>query len=341
MAKLLTVITSTYNKGDRNRNSIQSVLDQSFTNFDYIIVDDGSTDQTKSILEEFTDPRIIFFHQENKGFTNTMISVMNQVETPFVAIQGAGDISFPTRFEKQIECLQNRLDVGVVACNKCTSLIRSNVNVPRSEFSETIEYNSVHQMIDKNIVNHGEAMIRMSAYRDAGGYRPFFRYTQDRDLWLRILEKYSIVRLGSNLYQKVIEPKTDICGNFKRTEHQALYSMFALFLARERLSGRPDPLDVKGAESFVEFIHNLDKSEKQEVARRIYNSINLNKNNIDEALAIILYYDPNHQGARSIQKKLLIERNIPHLKKIYSVTGKLNRILTRGKRMGRKLIYRS
>lgn len=328
MSKLLTVVTVTYNKGDRNRSSIQSILDQSFQDFEYIVVNDASPDNTKKILEEFDDPRLKIIHQENKGFVKTMISVMNQINTPYVAIQGAGDISLPERLEQQLKYLESRPDVGVVSATTYQafeakiSIPKSSETFNRSEKPEKFEYTTIDQMIKTNIIDHGEAMIRMSAYREAGGYRAFFRYVQDRDLWLRILEKYSIVKLKQPLYVKVTNPKFDISGNPQKSEEQALYSLFARYLAQERVATGKDPLDERGESTFKHFIEALSESSKEEILSRVFRNTIKSKNStsresIEKAIAIIQKYSPKHQLIRSLKIFLFMIDKIPYGGEIY------------------------
>ncbi|MEO0986779.1 MAG: glycosyltransferase, partial [Cyanobacteria bacterium J06639_14] len=271
MNKLLSVVTVTHNKGDRNRASIQSILDQTYRDFDYIVVNDGSSDHTKAVLNEFRDPRLKIIHQENKSFVKTMCSVMSQINTPYVAIQGAGDISFPKRFEIQLKYLANRKDLGAVGCN--FSYIDEVGKVIKFPEAEYIEYTSVEQMIDRNIFNHGEVMLRLESYRSVGGYRSFFVYSQDRDLWLRLLEICKIARLPEHLYSKVISVGKDISGNPSKVEKQALYSLFNRYLARRRLDNIPDPqTDVEMEALFVSYVRRLPEHKKLEVANEVFRS---------------------------------------------------------------------
>lgn len=329
MSKLLTVVTATYNKGDRNRASIQSILDQTHQDFEYIVVNDGSPDHTKEILDEFTDSRLKIIHQENKGFIKTIISLMNSINTPYVAIQGAGDISLPERLETQIKYLQSRSDVGVVSCT-VHHVLDSEAQLPQlpqepaeepNERLEKIEYHSVSQMIKANIIDHGEAMIRMSAYREAGGYRAFFRYVQDRDLWLRILEKYAIVKLKPFLYLKVTDSRFDITGNPVKAEQQTLYSLFGRHLAAERLATSKDPLEERGQIAFESFLSTLDKPSREEVIRRVFrNTIRAkeetSQESIDEAIKIIQKYSENHTFIKSL-KVFKAMQGVPYGSVIY------------------------
>lgn len=318
MSKLLTVVTATYNKGDRNRASIQSILDQTHRDFEYIIINDGSPDNTREILSEFDDPRLRIIHQRNKGFVKTMVSTMKLIETPYVAIQGAGDISLPERLEKQLQWM-GRPDIGVV-CGLSQQVNSSSFDPSRGlkttfkrKQAKTVEYNDVQQMIKSNIANHGEVMVRMEAYRKAGGYRSFFRYAQDRDLWLRLLEDYSMVRLGEPIYIKVTDAKTDVYGNPSKAEEQALYSLFARYLARQRLQTGKDPLEGEGSKSFDFFVQKaLSDSDKSEVIRRVFRNTLSSEYGIDEATRIIQKYAPQHHYIRLLKILKFMSGNVPY-----------------------------
>lgn len=235
---------ATYNKGCRNTVSIQSILDQTYEDFKYIIVNDGSPDNTKDILDGFHDPRLRVIHQQNKGFTKTMISIMKEIETPYVAIQGTGDISLINRLETQINFLEAKPNVGVVSSivrqvpasreNSAQKVKLKPLNQPLGQI-DFLEYSQIEQMLRSNIVNHGKAMLRMDACHSAGGYRSFFHYAQDRDLWQRILEKFSAVRLNLELYLKTVDSEFDIFSNPRKVEKQILFSLFVRRLAYNKL----------------------------------------------------------------------------------------------------------
>lgn len=318
MNGLLTVVTSTYNKGDRNRASIQSVLDQTFRDFKYIIVNDGSPDNTQEILAEFDDPRLIIIHQENQGFLKTMISVMSQIETPYVAIQGAGDVSLANRFEEQIKYLETYPDVGVVSglvqqisASEIDSLDRIRENF-KSRDKNIIKYHSTDEMIKANIINHGEAMIRLSAYQEAGGYRSFFRYAQDRDLWLRVLESYSVARLGIPLYVKVTDPKFDVYGNPKKAEEQALLSLYARFLAGRHKEVNRHLSKNELEDLFPEYLEKyLSKADRDEVTGRVFRNALNTKYKIEEALGIIKKYNKYHRFIFILKVQQFLEKKTP------------------------------
>lgn len=318
MSKLLTVVTSTYNKGDRNRASIQSILDQTFTDFEYIVINDGSPDNTEGILEEFNDPRLKIINQENQGFIKTMISIMNEIETPYVAIQGAGDISLPNRLQEQIKYLKAYPEVGVVSglVQQISAADIANLDHTKeklqSKNKKTIRYQSTEEMIKANIINHGEAMMSLSAYQKAGGYRSFFRYAQDRDLWLRVLENHSAVRLGIPLYIKVTDPKLDVYGNPKKAEQQALLSLYARFLSRNLRDSNKHLSENELEKTFSEYLDlHFSTADKYEVIGRVFRNALNTKYKIHEALNIIKKYDNYHRFIFILRVQQFLENHTP------------------------------
>lgn len=296
---MITVITSVYNKGERIRDTVQSILSQSFCDFQYWLVDDGSTDNTWQILAEFDDPRLVLTRQTNKGFVNTMVHCMNMIETPYVAIQGAGDIAHPDRLMLQIKALRSAPDLAAVSVGVKISYFNMLPQFPVATHSKHLVLSQVSHLLGDNPINHGEVMMRLDAYHRVGGYRSFFRYAQDRDLWMRMLHhSLKILKLPDILYVKLVDPIADICGNPKRTEQQALYSLFAIHCAKQRLLGLGDPLDETGPQAFIDFIFTLAEHDKHLVASRVLNQRGSKTTGYREALSIGRYYSPSHPALR-------------------------------------------
>lgn len=267
MLPKLTVITVTHNKGHRLFRTIQSTLRQTMPDFEFFVINDESTDDTTQLLCNFNDERLHVIHQKNKGFVATLEAVLQGVQTPYIAIQGAGDYSHPERFEKQIQYLECHEEVAVLGCCREDrdvegKLIKSSPRVFRV-------LNSQKEAIRKNILNHGEVIFRTLAYQRAGGYRPFFKYAQDRDLWMRMIKYGSIASLPDLLYTRIIDPHTDVSGSPERTFAQAKFSLYAAYLAQGDVDGRWNNEFIDTAKRYNEFIASLGRSEKRGIARRI------------------------------------------------------------------------
>lgn len=271
MRPRLTIITVTHNKGHRLFRTIESTLRQTMPDFDFFVINDESTDDTVQLLCSFNDERLHVIHQKNKGFAVTLEAVLRGVQTPYVAIQGAGDYSHPERFEKQLQYLESHEEVAVLGCGREDRdvegiLIKSSPLVFR-------RLDHQDEAIRKNILNHGEVIFRTLAYQRAGGYRPFFKYAQDRDLWMRMIKYGSIASLPDLLYTRIIDPHADVSGSPERTCAQAKFSLYAAYLAQGDLDGRWNNERIDPAERYDEFIASLGRSEKRLIARRIYSQV--------------------------------------------------------------------
>jgi len=116
--KEISVLTQVYNGERFIAETIQSVLDQSFLDFEYIIVDDGSTDRTREIIESFKDERIkYFYYKENKGYFN-LHKVMNfglkKCKGKYIARIDADDICYPNRLKVQYDYLEKNKDIYLI-----------------------------------------------------------------------------------------------------------------------------------------------------------------------------------------------------------------------------------
>jgi len=195
----ISVIMSVYNGDKFLRLAIDSILKQTFSDLEFIVIDDASTDETSEILKSYDDPRLIVItNTENIGLTKSLNKAFQIATGQFVARQDADDISHPDRLTNQIAFLDNHLDYALVGTHA----------VLIDEYGkqiDTIEVPSDCQAIASTLLTnnafiHGSIMARKSAVVALGGYRENFRYTQDYDLWLRMSEYHTLANLPETLY---------------------------------------------------------------------------------------------------------------------------------------------
>lgn len=104
-----------FNGGKFIRESIESVLSQTFTDFELIIVDDGSTDNTIDIIRSFEDKRIrLLLNESNRGIGYTRNKALENSKGKYVAVLDSDDIAYPTRLEKQVHFLENNSDYAAI-----------------------------------------------------------------------------------------------------------------------------------------------------------------------------------------------------------------------------------
>ncbi|MGN7438400.1 MAG: glycosyltransferase family 2 protein [Alcanivorax sp.] len=244
-APKVSIVSAYYNREEYVTESIQSLLDQSYTDIEIIIVNDGSTDNTLDKLNAIKDDRLKIITQENGGFVSAIRRAVDEASGEYIAVHGSGDISLPTRIEKQAHILETTPNVGVVSCH-----VEDDCKTGDAQYTLKIanDLNFTKTLMQYNMFTHGEVMFRKSVYQKVGGYRSFFIYAQDRDLWLRMSEHCDYHIVEETLYKRM-RLSDGISTNLKKSIIQAYLSDFARYCAKERQDGNPDPLEKTGPQS--------------------------------------------------------------------------------------------
>jgi glycosyltransferase involved in cell wall biosynthesis len=181
-------------------DAIQSVLDQSFSNFEVVVINDGSDDGTRAFLEKINDKRVKIIDTMGIGLVGALNLGLNQCCGKYIARMDADDICMPGRFSTQVSLLENDLTIGVV----CTDIERINEQgcVIGEEKSLIIDNNQLRDGLTckqqlKPIV-HPSVMMRADILREVGGYRNYHS-AEDRDLWLRLVDRCKFHRISTPL----------------------------------------------------------------------------------------------------------------------------------------------
>jgi glycosyltransferase involved in cell wall biosynthesis len=204
---LISVVMAVYNGEKYLRESIESILVQTYTHFELIIVNDGSTDETKNILSTFNDNRITIIHLENNlGAANALNIGIKAIKGEWIAIQDADDISLPNKLEAQLRFINEHNDVYAVG--SLIECISGTANVPNRQLriESTRNYLSSKEQINAyrfylNPLCHGSVLFSKSIIDKIGGYDPQLKICYDYDLWLRMLEISPIHKIPLVLYQ--------------------------------------------------------------------------------------------------------------------------------------------
>ena len=209
----ISVLMSVYNSEKTITNSINSILNQSYTNFELLIVNDASTDSTIEICKNFEnlDNRIqIYNNKKNIGLTKSLNYLIPFTTGDYIARQDADDLSLSSRFEKQIEIFSN---TKADSCNTRAIIKESNIVTPSVSYYLPF----IISMKFKNPFVHGSLMIKASVLKELNGYDENFYYAQDyklmNDLLLRNYQPYII---KEPLY--VLNQKDNISTNHKKEQ---------------------------------------------------------------------------------------------------------------------------
>jgi len=218
-----------YNAKQTVSIAINSVLKQSSKNFQFIIINDASTDNTLEILQSFKDKRIsIYSNDKNIGLTRSLNRGLKYCSGTYVARIDADDIWHKDKLAKQIKYLETHPDCALLG----TAYQRIDVN--GAYLGEaTIPILSSENLIQNAIVKfnpffHSSVIFRRDACMQLGGYNEFYRYAQDYNLWVRFIAKYSIANLPEILaFQRITQENI----SFKKERQQRWYALKSKLLA--------------------------------------------------------------------------------------------------------------
>jgi len=200
---LVSIVTSVYNRLAYAQPSLDSLLAQTWPNFEIVMVDDGSTDGTEDWLDSLTDPRIRVLRQENQGNGAGLNTAIAAARGELIAIHDFGDICHPDRVARQAEVLLSHTEIGVVSCWLSR---RDVVSGDRTHLHHRKTLPFRDAILRSAPFSHGEVMYRKALWRAAGGYRREFRYAVDRDLFIRLSRLCEYHVIEEELYEQLLFP---------------------------------------------------------------------------------------------------------------------------------------
>lgn len=212
----ISVLMPVYNGQDYLRPAIDSVLNQTFSDFELIIVNDGSTDRTQEIIDSYKDPRIVCIQQQNQGVARSINNGLQKARGKYVRRHDADDISTHESFQLQVDFLEQHPEY-VMVCNQSAFMTVSGkvawkYRVPPNKYfagKPYVDLSFDDFTLDKaSPVVHGTACYRRLEVMDIGAYRREFIVSEDNDLWIRLLEKYKIAVLNQCTYLIRIHPSS-------------------------------------------------------------------------------------------------------------------------------------
>lgn len=206
----VSVIMAVYNGAPYLRQAMESILNQTFSNFEFIIVDDGSTDGTWDILTEYVnrDQRIVLVpNKENTGLTKSLNKGLELAKGEYVARQDADDVSLPERFEKQVALLDKHPEVVLVSCD--IEVINSE-GCPVKKHQRACDSDLVawYLLFYNYVAGHSQVMFSQKSAMNLGGYSENYYCCQDYELWCRLIKVGKVVILPEVLLQQRIHTKS-------------------------------------------------------------------------------------------------------------------------------------
>jgi hypothetical protein len=235
----VAVLMSVYNAERHVADAVRSILAQTFCDFEFLIVDDGSSDRSAEIVSAFaaSDPRIRMLRQANRGLIASLNRLLGEARAPLVARMDADDISLPTRLERQVAFLHGHPDHGVVGTN--THELDEQGTVFECVTLHPLDHHGIVEAMERRSpICHPSVMMRREAILDVGGYRLPYRHCEDYDLWLRLLDRTRLANLPDRL---LLYRRSAGQIGVQHELDQKVGAALAWVAHLERGAGRPDP----------------------------------------------------------------------------------------------------
>lgn len=240
----VSVVMAVYNTEKYLAQAVESILNQTFGNFEFIIIDDGSTDGSLKILEAYAakDKRICLISRENQGISRTRNELLAKAKGEFLAVMDSDDIALPERLARQVEFLEHNRDVVGVGCARevIDEKGRLLICAEEPEDNDRIQQSMLAGFCS---ICNPSAMIRRSSLIEVGGYDEALAPSEDLDLWLRLGEVGKLANLKDKLLKYRIHNKSasEQSQTLQRTNAQiACERAWQRRGMKDALSGRSD-----------------------------------------------------------------------------------------------------
>lgn len=225
----ISVVLSTYNDEKYIAKSIQSILNQTYPFFEFIIVNDGSTDGTLNIIKSFKDHRIILIDKANTGLSDSLNIGIKKAKYDWIARMDGDDIAYPERLELQMKYINN----NVAAIGGQVDFIDVNDNINAAKYEPTSS-KLIHfcNAVGYSRIIHPTALINKSHFMSVKGYDLELFCAEDLDLWLRLGKLGKLI----NIPQKVLHYRINPNGvSRSKSELQDIRNMISLVKNRKEL----------------------------------------------------------------------------------------------------------
>jgi glycosyltransferase involved in cell wall biosynthesis len=252
MMPTVTVLMSVYNGERWLSESIQSILNQTFSDFEFIIVNDGSTDRSLKIINHHAEKssHIRVYDKPNTGLADSLNFGIENARGEWIARIDADDLCMPKRLEKQIGLVRSSAEFVLVG----TGLVLIDGNgIKYKEHRYPTRHNALLCRLSRggNFFAHSSALFKTSIVRKLGGYRPRIHRSQDRDLWLRMADWGIIGCIKDPLVQ--IRKHLQQISHDEGGQRQIVDSHVAMTSYWLRMLDKVDPVKIYSDKEFEQF----------------------------------------------------------------------------------------
>ncbi len=209
----VSVMMCVYNGEARILAAVNSVLNQTWADFELVVVDDGSTDDTAVLLQTIPDPRLRVFHQPHRGIPQARNHALAQARGHYLAVLDADDIAAPERLQRQVAYLDAHPQVVVVGSAYVQEDHLRGRSIP---VTPPLTDAAIRRaMLHGNPFCHSTVMMRRTAVNQSGPYAEDFPFVQDYELWTRLALTGEMANLPDLLVTRHYHPH-NVSNNWRR-----------------------------------------------------------------------------------------------------------------------------
>lgn len=180
------------------KEAIESILTQTYTDFEFIIINDGSTDKSEEIIKSFPDPRIKLISQTNKGIIGALNAGLKIAQGDYIARMDADDISEPMRLQEQLAFMQS--NPSIVLCGTWAKTINENGAIIGSYNYPPVTHTNIRKAIIRhNPFIHPSVMFTQKVIEKVGLYNLNYKHAEDYELWTRIVARFKTANIPKHL----------------------------------------------------------------------------------------------------------------------------------------------
>lgn len=228
---MISIVMSVYNGEKFISKAIESVLNQTYSNFEFIILDDGSFDNSLNIIQEYSkrDSRIRIISKKNTGLTKSLNIGLNLACGQYIARIDSDDVWEKSKLAKQVQFLESYSNYALIG-SAYNEIDENDIII---KHNQTVLLTTTDSQIKERIVYcnpflHSAVLFRTEVLQSIGGYNEDFKYTQDYELWIRIMSKYKVANLSDILVSRRFS-KNMI--SVKQEKEQRFFALKAKILA--------------------------------------------------------------------------------------------------------------
>ncbi len=269
MSPTVSVVTSCHNASKYLVEAIESILDQTFKDFEFILIDDGSTDNTLEIIRDYKkkDQRIVVIEKDNTGLADSLNVGIGLAKGIWIARQDVDDVSLMDRIEKQLNYVLHHknivlLGTGCYVINETGDVIKKKGYPPGNKrLVERLENNEM-------AFPHSSVLFRRDEVQRIGGYRGRLNGAEDRDLWLRLSNSGQIACLEEPLIRLRKHTESMTAGNYK----SLVLSQAAIISYKLNKQNCLDPIEQEEtfSQEFLQWLESRLEQQGQPKEAKLY-----------------------------------------------------------------------